>query len=78
MRTPYPANYQSTANIPRHPQAITALWLARKLYGAPSDTITAELKRSGCPRALYVLAATLQAASGYGSIPPGKIINIKA
>lgn len=45
---------------PTHHQAIMAMWLAARLDGAPSDVITRALEVSGCPRRLYVLAATLR------------------
>lgn len=46
-----------------HPDARLAVWLAYRLRGAPSDVITAALAASDCPRALFVLAAVLLAAS---------------
>ena len=46
-----------------HPQARAAVWLAYRLRGAPSDVITSTLNASGCPRALFILAAVLLAAS---------------
>ena len=56
-----------------HPHAIEAVWLAYKLRGAASETITARLAASGCPRSLFVLASVLQAATR-----PGAIINEEA
>lgn len=56
-----------------HPQAAEAVWLAYKLRGASSTTITARLSASSCPRSLFVLAAVLQAATR-----PGAIINERA
>jgi hypothetical protein len=47
-------------------QAQTAVWLAYRLRGAPSDTITRTLAATGCPRSLYVLAAVLLAATTKG------------
>lgn len=46
-----------------HPHARAAVWLAYRLRGAPSHVITATLAASDCPRALFILAAVLLAAS---------------
>ena len=67
-------HYQTLHHIPRHPDAVRAIWLARRLQGAPSDVITRALGFSAVPRRLFVLAATLQAAQG----KPGQIITVKA
>lgn len=57
----------------QHPHAQLAVWLAYRLKGAPSDLITRTLSTSGCPRALYVLAAVLQAATA-----PGAVVDVRA
>lgn len=67
-------HYATLYHVPRHQQAIRAIWLAQKLQGAPSDVITRALEFSKVPRRLFVLAATLQAAQG----KTGQIINVKA
>ena len=54
-------------------RAHLAVWLAYRLHGAPSDVITSTLQASGCPRALYVLAAVLQAATA-----PGAVVDVRA
>lgn len=58
------------AFLPTHPQAIAAIWLARRLKGAPEKVITQALETAGVPRSLFVKAATLQVAP-----PTGGIIN---
>ena len=49
--------------FPKHPQAAMAVWLANRLAGAPPDVITRVLAMSECPRKLFVLAASLRAAT---------------
>lgn len=51
-----------------HPQAVEAIEMARALYGAPSGVITRRVTASGCPRALFILASILQAATRPGAI----------
>ena len=55
-------NYRTKYHIPSHPDAVRAIWLARRLQGAPSDVITRALALSEVPRRLFVLASTLQAS----------------
>ena len=54
-------HYKTRWHIPSHPDAVRAIWLARRLQGAPSDVITRALALSEVPRRLFVLASTLQA-----------------
>ena len=63
-------NYRTKYHVPTHPQAVRAIWLARRLQGADSATITRALGFSAVPRRLFVLASELQAAK------PGNLINI--
>ena len=63
-------NYRTTYHVPTHPDAVRAIWLARRLQGAPSDVITRALSLSEVPRRLFVLASELQAYQA------GQIIDI--
>jgi hypothetical protein len=64
--------YATLYHVPRHPDAVRAVWLAKKLQGANPSTITLNLQLHKCKRSLFVLASELQAAQG----KLGQIIDI--
>jgi hypothetical protein len=49
-------------------QALEAIRLAHELKGAHPDDVTKVINASKCPRALFVLASVLAAATAPGSI----------